>query len=230
MMNRILIVAAHPDDDILGCGGMLAKYSMSSVDFRVIYIGEGTTCRFNNKDINSERAKKEIAARNEYGVKALQLLNIDSYNFYNLPCGRFDQVPLIEIGKIIEKEINEFKPDSIFTHSLNDTHIDHARTFQAALQATRPRAQNFISKLYSFEVLSSSEWKFVDAFKPNYFISLREEDVKLKIKALEQYNTEIKNFPFPRSKEGILISAKYRGMQAGTLYAEAYRVIREIVL
>jgi LmbE family N-acetylglucosaminyl deacetylase len=101
-MNKIMIVAAHPDDDILGCGGIMQKYSKSGSIIKVIFIGEGSSCRFEKPD--SKDALKEIEKRNEDGRNALNFLGIEKYEFYNLPCGRLDQVPQIEINKILEKK------------------------------------------------------------------------------------------------------------------------------
>ena len=104
-MNRVLIIAAHPDDDILGCGGILSKYRNSTVQFKVVFIGEGTSCRYLKEEHGTSVVKKEMIKRNDFGVKALNLLGVDQHAFYNLPCGRLDSVPILEINKIIEKEI-----------------------------------------------------------------------------------------------------------------------------
>lgn len=228
--KRILIVAAHPDDDVLGCGGLIAKYSQQQmVDFKIIFMAEGTTCRYDFDKIESPQALKEIEKRELYAKNALAVLNISKYNFYKFPCGRLDMIPLIDLGKTIENEIKEFKPDTIFTHSHNDVNNDHKKVFQAVLQATRPGAQNLVKRVYSFEVLSSSEWNYVENFKPNFFVSLELEHVTTKINALTEYTTEVKAFPFPRSSEGILTLAKRRGMQSAAEFAEAFQLIREIV-
>lgn len=228
MMKRILIVAAHPDDDILGCGGMMAKSAKEGLDIKVVFIAEGTSCRYDPSQINSSKVIKEIEIRSNYAREALSILGISDIEFFNMPCGRLDTTPLIDIGKVIEKKIKEFKPDTIFTHSDKDTNNDHRIVFQAALQATRPSALNDVQRLYCFEILSSSEWKFIDAFKPNYFVALDKQYVELKIRALEVYESETKEFPFPRSREGLMVQAKSRGMQVGKKYAEAYYLVREI--
>lgn len=228
-MERVLIVCAHPDDDILGCGGILAKYKSTSIQFRVIFIAEGSSCRFSADRIHSEVVKKTIAERNSFGVMALEKLGVSDYNFYNLPCGRLDTVPIIEINKIIEEEIKTFKPDTLFTHSENDANNDHCIVFRATIMATRPCSSVKVNNLYSFEILSSSEWKFTSSFEPNYFEALSKDDVNLKWEALAEYETEIRDFPFPRSLEGVTTLAKYRGLQAGLSFAEAFKLIRQIV-
>ena len=231
MNNRILIIAAHPDDDILGCGGMSSKYKSVDIDIRVIFIVEGTSCRFNESDLNSAIVQEEIYQRNSYGIKALNYLGVNNYKFYNLPCGRLDTVPIININKIMENEIREFKPTIIFTHSENDTNNDHRIIFRSTLMATRPVLTNKIRQLISFEILSSSEWNFgSEFFKPNFFIELSEQNVQDKINALNFYESETKPYPFPRSTEGIKINCQYRGMQIGVKYAEAYKLLRSLEL
>ena len=133
--GKTLIVAAHPDDDILGCGGLLSKLTSSGESVRVIFIAEGTTCRYNNI---TEKVKNEIASRNQCGINALKILGVSDYNFYNFPCGRLDVEPIIDIAKVIEKEIENYKPKTVLTHFRNDIHNDHKIVFQAVLQATRP--------------------------------------------------------------------------------------------
>lgn len=226
MMNKVLIIAAHPDDDILGCAGFISKYK-DKVEFRVIYIAEGSSCRYSKEEINDVNINNIINERNSFGINALKLLSVSSYKFYNLPCGRLDQLPIIEINKIIEKEIENFKPDTVFTHSFEDTNNDHIIIHRATQMATRPKVNSFLKKVFTYEVLSSSEWRFTHTFLPNFFESLSEEDVTLKWLALSEYKTEIKDFPFPRSKEGIFSLAKYRGLQSGFNYAEAFKLVRQ---
>jgi len=223
-MNKALIIAAHPDDDILGCGGTISKYK-NITNFKIVFIGEGTSCRF--EDPNSQQAKDEISYRNNCAKKALSVLGVDKFSFYNLPCGRFDQVPLIEINKIIEKEIAVFNPDTVFTHSYTDTNKDHVKVYDSTIIATRPGANN-IKNLYSYEVLSSSEWSFKESFSPNVFNSLTKQNLKEKLLSFKEYSTEIKDLPFPRSEEGILNLAQRRGLQSGSFYAEGFRLIRSI--
>lgn len=227
-MKKVLIIGAHPDDDILGCGGIMSKYARSGTEFRVIFIAEGSSCRFKANELDSEEVAATINERNNFGIKALAKLGVTQYHFYNLPCGRLDTVSIIEINKIIEQEVLKFQPDTIFTHSENDANNDHGLVFKASIMATRPCNAFKVKTLYSYEILSSSEWKFTSSFEPNSFQELSEEDVKNKWEALAEYETEIREFPFPRSLGGISTLAKYRGLQAGVSYAEAFRLIRNI--
>tara|TARA_Y100000034_G_C6775243_1_gene346133 strand:- start:125 stop:820 length:696 start_codon:yes stop_codon:yes gene_type:complete len=231
MMDRVLILAAHPDDDILGCGGTIAKCVDENISVKVVFIAEGTSCRYDKCRINDDDVHKEILAREECALKALGELGVsrDHVSFHNLPCGRLDQIPVIDIGKIIEKEINSFKPDTIFTHSKTDVNVDHQCVFQATLQATRPGAKNNVSVVLCYEVLSSTEWRFEEPFQPNFFILLDEGMISSKVRAFEHYLTEKKPFPFPRSREGLVVKARQRGMQVGTTHAEAFYLLRGIM-
>lgn len=226
-MNKVLIIAAHPDDDILGCAGLMSKYK-GQIEFKVTFIAEGSSCRFNKQQIEEKDVKKAIKTRNTFATQALETLGVQNYSFYNLPCGRLDQVAIIDINKIIENEIQEFKPDTIFTHSNEDANNDHIIIHRATQMATRPGSDILVEKVYAYEVLSSSEWRFTHTFSPNYFESLSKKDVLNKWVALRQYESEVKAFPYPRSEEGVFTLAKYRGMQSSNAYAEAFKLIRQI--
>jgi LmbE family N-acetylglucosaminyl deacetylase len=224
-VKRVLIIAAHPDDEILGCGGLISKYQPEGVKFKILFIGEGSTCRY--EDFRCEEGVSDIKERTVSVAKAMTILNIQDFELHDLPCGRLDQIPIIKINKIIENAIRSFEPDTVLTHSPYDANNDHKIVFNSTIMATRPGAQNHVNKLMSYEVLSSSEWAFVNTFTPNYFEELSENNVSLKWKALEAYESEVKSYPFPRSLEGIRSLAMNRGMQSGFAFAEAYHLIRE---
>ena len=226
-MNKILILAAHPDDEILGCGGLMAKYLEKNVEFRVVFIGEGSSCRFDLSQI--VEIDKAIQNRNKSAINAMDNIGIRDFKFFDLPCGRFDTIPIIEINKIIESEIREFKPEAIFTHSKKDVNKDHRLVHESTIMATRPWTSNFIPSVYSYEVPSSSEWNFEDSFWPNYFIEINELQLEKKIHAFSMYKDEMRNYPFPRSKEGLKTMAMYRGIQSGFKYAEAFTLIRGLI-
>ena len=152
-------------------------------------------------------------------------MGLNNSCFYNLVCGKLNKYPIIEIAKIIEDEITKFKPEVLITHSNYDVNLDHRTVYQACLQSTRPTNQNKIKALLSFEVLSSTEWKYNKIFEPNLFINI-EKEIKFKIKAMKRYKTEMNNFPHPRSVTGINTLAKYRGIQSQNRFAEAFKIIR----
>lgn len=225
-MKRAVIIAAHPDDEVLGCGGIISKYRAMNVEFKVLFVAEGSTCRF--EDPFEADALLAIRQRSKFSEKALQSLGVKEFEFHDLPCGRLDQVPIISINKIIERAIREFKPDTVFTHSPSDVNNDHKIVFNSTLMATRPGAQNQVERLLCYEVLSSSEWTFSNGFTPNHFEGISQADLDKKWQALACYESEIRSYPFPRSREGVQSLAMTRGMQAGLLYAEAFHLVREV--
>jgi LmbE family N-acetylglucosaminyl deacetylase len=224
-MRRVLVIAAHPDDEVLGCGATISKYSRQGVQFMVLFIAEGSSCRY--ADPVCSESVAAIAARTQQAVNALYLLGVKDYHFNDLPCGRLDQVPIIEINKVIEQSIRKFDPDTVLTHSAFDANNDHRIVFRATIMATRPGTQNRVARLLSYEVLSSSEWAFGEAFTPTSFEQIEEQDLANKWKALSAYETEVKAFPFPRSEKGVRAQAMSRGMQIGVSLAEAFYLIRE---
>tara|TARA_B100000700_G_scaffold166932_1_gene184469 strand:+ start:1424 stop:2125 length:702 start_codon:yes stop_codon:yes gene_type:complete len=224
--KRFLFVVAHPDDETLGCGGILKKLSKLKKNVRVISIAEGSSCRYKNINKFKKEINNSINQRKKWGKKALSDLGIKNFHFYDLTCGKLSSYPITSVAKLVEEEISQFKPQVIFTHSNNDVNMDHRIVFQACLQATRPtKSKDKILGLISFEILSSTEWKYIKIFEPNYFINI-EKEIKFKIKAMKRYRTEIKSFPYPRSSEGISSLAKYRGMQSHHKFAEAFKIIR----
>ena len=224
-MNRVLVIAAHPDDEVLGCGATISKYSRQGVQFMVLFIAEGSSCRY--ADPKCAESIATIAARTQQAINALTLLGVKDYQFNDLPCGRLDQAPIIEINKVIEQAIRKFDPDTILTHSALDANNDHRLVCRATIMATRPGPQNRVARLLSYEVLSSSEWAFGEAFAPTSFEQINEQDLNLKWQALAAYETEVKAYPFPRSEQGVRAQAMIRGMQAGAPLAEAFYMIRE---
>jgi len=224
-MRRALVIAAHPDDEVLGCGATISKYSRQGGQFMVLFVAEGSSCRY--ADPASVDSVAAIASRTKQAVNALDLLGIEDYQFGDLPCGRLDQMPIIEINKAIEQVIRKFDPDTVFTHASSDANNDHKIVCRATIMATRPGAQNRVARVLSYEVLSSSEWAFSETFAPNCFEQIEEQDLNLKWQALAAYETEVKPYPFPRSEQGLRALAMSRGMQAGVSLAEAFYVIRE---
>jgi LmbE family N-acetylglucosaminyl deacetylase len=224
-MKRVLIVAAHPDDEVLGCGGVISKYRPNGVEFKIVFIGEGSTCRFSSP--TEEAALAAIKHRAVSAVRAMECLGVKDFEFHDLPCGKLDQVPLLVINKIIELAILHFNPDTVFTHSPCDVNNDHKIIYNATIIATRPGAQNHVSRVLSYEVLSSTEWAFRETFSPNHFEELDEKHLAHKCQALMIYESETRDYPFPRSNEAIRVLAMMRGVQSGFAYAESFMLVRE---
>ena len=172
MKKKILIIAAHPDDEILGCGGYLSKYKNESI-FRVIFLAEGSSCRFKKLDHYTPVVLNEIEKRKKQSIKALAKFGVKKIKFYDNLCGELNNVSQVYLNKIIEKEVLKFNPNVILTHSENDLNSDHRVVFNSVIVACRPiKKSHKPKKIYSFEVLSSSEWKVTKNFIPNHYIKL----------------------------------------------------------
>ena len=155
---RVLVVVAHPDDEVLGVGGTILKHRKNNDFVKVIYLATGITSR--NKSNKKNSTKKEIDSLRTDAKKACKVLNVTKTDFYDLPDNKMDSVPLLQIVKIIENEIKKEKPDRIYTHHYGDLNIDHRLTYSACLTACRPISKK-IPELICFEIASSTEVKFL---------------------------------------------------------------------
>lgn len=225
MNKKILIIAAHPDDEVLGCFGTVAKMIKKGYKAYTLILGEGKTSRdINNNVINKQNELLEL--KNEI-LEANKSIGIKDVFIEKFPDNRFDSVDLLSIVKVVEKVKNEIKPDIIFTHFENDLNIDHQITYKAVITATRPMANESVKEIYSFEILSSTEWKYPLTFNPDIFFDVS-ETLEDKVKAMSFYKSELREFPHPRSLEGIELNAKYWGMRVGKEAVEAFKCVRII--
>ncbi|MHA1284346.1 MAG: PIG-L deacetylase family protein [Promethearchaeota archaeon] len=221
--KKILIIGAHPDDEILGCGGTIAKLAIYN-DVYTLLLGKGIMAR----EIQNYEQLLEDLRRNS--IKAQKFLGIKNFFFENFPDNKFDTVPLLNIIKKVEEHINKIKPDIIFTHHHSDLNIDHRLTFEAVLTACRPQP-NFINlDIYSFEIPSSTDWQIFTEekiFKPNVFIDIS-DSIEKKMDALKFYKSEMREYPHSRSIKGIKLMAQDWGRKFGKKYIEAFELIRSV--
>lgn len=223
--NSVLIVAAHPDDEVLGCGGTVARLIKEGYKVHTLILGEGVTSRDEQRD--RKKREREIKLLSEQIHKVSKILGVIEVFTYDFPDNRFDTVPLLDIVKVIEKVKEKVNPGIVFTHYEKDLNIDHQITYKAVLTATRPLVGESVKEIYSFEVLSSTEWSYPLSFSPDVFFDIS-DTLDLKLKAMSIYSSEIKNYPNPRSLEGIRNNAAIWGMKVGLRYAEAFKLIRII--
>ena len=226
--SKILVVAAHPDDDILGCGGTLAKAIALKAKIKILFLGEGVSSRYAFGSENSRASLNARRIRQQECAKSLKFLGISDYIFENRYCTRFDEFPLLNLVKSVEKQVNKFKPSIIFTHNKSEVNIDHKITYDAVEVASRPNTKNFLKQVYSFEIVCSGNWTFKKNFSPTTYVDIS-KFIKKKLISWSKYKNENQSFPHPRSKIGIETLARYRGMQSHTLFAEAFKLEREIV-
>ncbi len=217
MNKKILIIASHPDDEVLGCFGTVAKLIKEGYEAYTLILGEGKTSR--------GEGAEEIKKLHQEIEKANELIGIEDVFIESLPDNSFDSIPLLNIIKIVEKVKNLIKPDIIFTHYKKDLNIDHRLTYQAVITATRPMFNESVKEIYSFEILSSTEWNYPLSFNPDIYFDIS-GTLDLKIKAMSFYKSELRNFPHPRSLEGIELNAKYLGMRVGKKAIEAFKCVR----
>ena len=226
MNRKILLIAAHPDDEVLGCGGTIAKHVMQGDEVYCLILGEGVTSRYSQR----EEAEVELKQLKSEAEEAAKILGIKEVFFRDFPDNRFDAVPLLTIVKAVEEVKEEIKPSIIYTHHHGDLNIDHQITFQAVLTACRPVKDEIVREIYSFEVPSSTEWNSPPAnnyFMPTVFVDISQTFDK-KIAALKAYQGEIREYPHPRSPEALRAIAMRWGSAVGCQAAEAFELIRLI--
>lgn len=223
----ILIIAAHPDDEILGCGGTISRFVHEGERAIAIILGEGITSRYDHKDSS---VQKEILNLHKMAEESSRIIGIEKTVWHNLPDNKFDTVPLLSIIKIIENEIETFQPEIIFTHHGGDLNIDHSLVFRAVLTATRPQQNTPVKDIFCFEIPSSTEWTFQSLdplWKPNVFFNIS-ETLDIKLSALKPYASEMRELPHPRSYENVRNNAFRWGAAIGTNAAEAFQLVRSI--
>lgn len=228
--KRILVVVAHPDDELLGLGATMNMLITSyGVKAKSVILGEGITSRGSKRDVTQWEAT--LKRHKENLVNAQKAIGYQSFSTYDFPDNRFDGVDLLDIVKAVEAEKEDFKPDVIFTHHGGDTNIDHQKTFEAVITASRPIQGEQVQTIITFETPSSTEWQafnYKNYFTPNLFIEVDERSLEQKVKGMQCYEYEKRVYPHPRSPEALKVLAKKRGMEVGVQYAEAFMLIRNI--
>jgi len=212
------VVAAHPDDEVLGCGGFIASKASSGAEVSVIFISDGVTSRAKNL------GKSEIETRRSAAKLAAEVLGIKNVHFGDFPDNQLDSVPILRIVQFIEGYANSLSPDTVLTHFGGDLNVDHRIVNQAVLTAFRPTPNQCVKNILFFEVPSSTEWQVPtegEAFVPNWFEDIS-ETLALKIRALEMYEFEMRKWPHPRSIKGVEHLARWRGASCGVDAAEGF--------
>ena len=226
MMRQILVVAAHPDDEVLGCGGTIAKLVDEGASVHVAFLADGVLSREGDESEQS----KAIDARRLAARQCCDILGVESITFGDFPDNMMDSVPLLNIVKKVEELVDKYNPDTVFTHHGGDLNIDHQRVHEAVVTASRPQNDLPIKTLLFFEVPSSMEWQLpgrVPLFAPNWFVDIS-NTVERKIRAFEVYAEELRDWPHPRSIKGVEYLARWRGATVGFGAAEAFSLGREL--
>lgn len=223
MNKRVLVVVAHPDDEVLGCGGTVARLVRKGFRACTLILGSGITSRNGTKDI-----EKEKVDLHKHANKANRIIGASKVIIRDFPDNKFDSVPMLDIVKVIEQTIETIRPAIVFTHFEKDLNVDHQITYRAILTATRPLNRNMVKEIYSFEVLSSTEWNYPLSFLPDVFFDI-ENTIRLKLRAMREYKGELREFPHPRSLKGIELNAQYWGMRVNLKFVEAFKNVKKIL-
>ena len=226
MKQKVLVIAAHPDDEVLGCGGTIAKLSKQGAVIHIAFLADGVFSREGNVNIKQNELKqRRLAAEN-----ACKILGADSVTFGDFPDNRLDTIALLDVIRAVEEIINKFNPDTIFTHHGGDLNIDHRYTHEAVVTACRPQSDSSVKTLLFYEVPSSTEWRSpysLPYFVPNWFIDISDE-LDLKKQALRAYQDEMRAWPHPRSIEGVEYLSRWRGATICVEAAEAFMLGRTL--
>lgn len=226
---NILVVAAHPDDEVLGCGGAIKKHAQQGDLVHVLILAEGATSRTPMRD--RDRAQNEISALAKAAHQASEILGVTSLALHDFPDNRMDSCDLLDVIKIIEQAIVLYQPEIIYTHHSGDVNIDHRRIHEAVITAARPTPGHPVKILLFFEVASSTEWQTpgsASTFAPNWFVDIS-KTLSFKLKALAAYESEMRPWPHSRSIAALEYLARWRGASVGVEAAEAFMLGRNLI-
>ena len=225
----VLVNAAHPDDEVLGCGGTVARLATEGSVVHVLLVADGETSRLAS---SSELiAQANVAARNGASQAARSILGCTTVETFSLPDQRLDEVAQLEIVQLVETVVRRHRPVTVLTHHAGDVNLDHRIIHDAVVVACRPQPDQSVKEMVFFEVPSSTEWRppcSAQPFNPNWFVDIS-STLSTKVRALRAYSGELRAFPHPRSLEAIEALAKWRGACVGVRAAEAFMLGRSLL-
>lgn len=226
-MKKVLVIAAHPDDEVLGVGGTIAKLSAEGVECHLLIVTDGSSSQYRDSD----HLHEIIEAKKLETKGCADLLGFKSIHYGELPDMKLDKTPHIVINQVIEKVIDEVQPDTVFTHFWGDVNRDHQEVFQSTMVAVRPVMGQVVRELYCYRVPSSTEWtpnKADTMFMANSFVEI-EKFAEQKYNAFACYSTELREYPHPRSVQYLREADKAVGLRVGLLAAEEFVMLRKLV-
>tara|TARA_B100000795_G_C22705278_1_gene401307 strand:- start:178 stop:843 length:666 start_codon:yes stop_codon:yes gene_type:complete len=218
MNKTILVIAAHSDDEALGCSGVIARHVAEGDNVHLLFMTDGVASRSGSRDRDNRLTSAHDASK---------ILRVTSFTNLNFPDNQMDSIPLLGIVKEVENKISELQPEIIYTHHIGDLNVDHQITHKAVVTACRPQPSLCVEEIYAFEVLSSTEWSApgVEPFSPNVYIDITDY-IDIKKQVLEVYSEEMHQPPHSRSIDNALRLNALRGNSVGMDYAEAFELIR----
>lgn len=222
MSKTVLIVAAHTDDEALGCGGTIARHVAEGDIVYAVFMADGVSSR-------AQADQDDLANRNAAAEQAREILGIRENVYLGFPDNRLDSLPLIEVIQRLEPIISKLQPNIIYSHHHGDLNVDHRITHQAVLTACRPMPGSHVQAIYAFEVMSSTEWAtpIAEPFVPNHYVDISDQ-LNTKIAALRAYQLEMRAAPHSRSLEHVAHLAHHRGHTVGVVAAEAFVTVRTV--
>jgi LmbE family N-acetylglucosaminyl deacetylase len=218
---KVLVIAAHPDDELLGLGGTVARHAADGDEVHCVIVSEGATARY-AAGAGETLAASAHAAAAVLGTRPPRILGLLDQ--------RLDELPIVEVIRPIEAVVDELAADIVYTHHWGDVNRDHRVVSEAVMVACRPVGAASPRRLLAFETPSSSEWSSTDpslAFVPNHFVDIT-ATLEHKLRAMACYPTEIRPAPHPRGLESLRARAAYWGQAAGRTYVEPFVLIREV--
>lgn len=222
---RVLVVAAHPDDEVLGCGGTIARHVSQGDEVHLLFMADGVGAR-DLAETHDQAAGNRLTACETVA----DMLDIASVSHAGFADNAMDGVPLLDVVREVEAVVDRVQPSIVYTHHADDLNIDHRLTHQSVMTACRPQPGVPVRRLYTFEVLSSTGWQSPSphaAFVPSRFVDVTAFR-ELKQKALGVYQEEMREFPHARSYQAVDDLLRYRGASVGVGYAEAFMVMRDL--
>ncbi|AFY69683.1 LmbE family protein [Thalassoporum mexicanum PCC 7367] len=223
---NILVVAAHPDDEMLGCGGTIARHTRVGDQVHILILAEGATSRDPQRFV--AKRQEEMSALATAAQQARQIVGAHSTQLHDFPDNRLDHCDRLDVVKVVEQKIDQIQPELIYTHHGGDLNIDHQYAYQAVITAARPLPRGVVKTILCFEVASSTEWQVPPSFLPNWYVDIT-ETLDTKLAALVAYHMEMREFPHARSIDTIEHLARWRGANVGVAAAEAFMLARHII-
>ena len=226
-MKKVLVIAAHPDDEVLGMGGTVAKLAAEGVECHLLIVTDGSSSQYRESD----DLQKIIEDKKQETKRCADILGFKSIIYGELPDMKLDCTPHIDINQVIERVIDELQPDTVYTHFWGDVNADHQNVYKSTLVAVRPVMGQVVKDLFCYSVPSSTEWtpnKEDTMFMPNVFVDITDY-AELKYEAFAQYATERRGYPRPRSVQYLREADKAAGLRVGLLAAEEFVLLRKLV-
>jgi LmbE family N-acetylglucosaminyl deacetylase len=217
-----LVIGAHPDDEVLGVGGTIAKLAAKGEEVYVLIVTDGSSTQYPNDPIRRSQKNRELEA-------CCKVLGVTDFAHENLPDMQLDTVPHTRLNDLLGNYLEKWRPENVYTH-FPDVNRDHVRIFESTLVIARPTPGSRIRRLFAYPTPSATEWDVPVLKRPfvgNYYVNI-ESQIDRKIDALKCYETELRSYPHPRSPEAVRTIAAACGLKVGTTMAEEFMLLREV--